>query len=51
MTSGSKINSNYLENELMVIRGEGWEEGIVRAYGIDMHTMLYLKWITNNDLL
>ena len=27
------------------------EEGIVREFGIDMYTVLYLKWITNKDLL
>ena len=27
------------------------EEGIVRELGIDMYTLLYLKWITNKDLL
>ena len=32
-----------LENELMVTRGEGWEQGIVREFGIDMYTLLYLK--------
>ena len=26
-------------------------EGIVREFGIDMYTLLYLKWITNEDLL
>ena len=25
-------------------------EGAVRELGMDMHTMLYLKWITNKDL-
>ena len=40
-----------LENELMVTSGEGWGEGIVREFGIDMYTLLYLKWITNKDLL
>ena len=30
---------------------EGWEEGIVREFGMDTHTLLYLKWITNKDLL
>ena len=24
---------------------EGWEEGIVREFGMDMYTQLYLKWI------
>ena len=32
-------------------RGEGWREGIVREFGIDMYILLYLKWITNKDLL
>ena len=26
-------------------------EGIVRDFGMDMYTLLYLKWITNKDLL
>ena len=35
----------------MVARMEGWGEGIVREFGIDVYTLLCLKWITNNDLL
>ena len=35
-----------LENELRVAR-----EGIVRGFGKVMHTLLYLKQITNKDLL
>ena len=31
----------------MVARGEGWEEGIVREFGMDLYTLLYCKWITN----
>ena len=27
------------------------EEGRVRDFGKDMYTLLYLKWITNKDLL
>ena len=27
----------------------GW--GIVREFGVDMYSLLYLKWITNKDLL
>ena len=30
---------------------EGWRGGIVREFGVDMYTKLYLKWITNKDLL
>ena len=35
----------------MVARWEGWEEGIVREIGMDMYTLLYLKSITNKDIL
>ena len=31
--------------------GEGCGEGIVREFGMDMYALLYLKWITNKDLL
>ena len=27
--------------------GEEWGEGIVREFGMDLHTLLYLKWIAN----
>ena len=32
----------------MVARGK---DGLVREFGIDRNTFLYLKWITNNVLL
>ena len=35
----------------MVTGGEGWERRIVREFGMDKHMLLYLKWITNKDLL
>ena len=35
----------------MAAKEEEWGEGIVREFGIDMYTLLYLKWITNKDLL
>ena len=40
-----------LENELTVASGEGWREGTVGEFGMDTYTLLYLKWITNKDLL
>ena len=40
-----------LEDEFLVAGGEKQEEGIVREFGMDMYTLLYLKWITNKDLL
>ena len=30
---------------------EGCREGIVGEFGMDMYTLLYLKWITNKVLL
>jgi len=35
----------------MVAREERWREGIVRKFGMDMDTLLHLKWITNKFLL
>ena len=32
-------------------RGEEWGDDVVREFGMDMYTLLYLKWITNKDLL
>ena len=31
--------------------GERLEEGIGREFGVEMYTLLYLKWIANKDLL
>ena len=31
--------------------GAGAPEGRDRKFWMDMHTLLYLKWITNKDLL
>ena len=39
-----------LESKFMIVKGEGWGEGIVREFGMDMYTLLYLKWITNTVL-
>ena len=35
----------------MVVRGDKWGEEMLRKFGINMYTLLYLKWITNKDLL
>ena len=35
----------------MVTSGEGWKEGIISEPGMDMYTLLYLKWITSKDQL
>ena len=34
----------------MVTRVEGWR-GILREFGLDMYTLIYLKWIANKVLL
>ena len=31
--------------------GEVWGEGTVREFGMDMYTLLYLKWVTSRDLM
>ena len=36
-----------LEKELTVAGGEGR----VKEFGMDMYILLYLKWVTNRDLL
>ena len=36
-----------LENKLMDARGEKNGKGIIREFGINMYTLLYLKWITH----
>ena len=28
-----------------------WKQGTVREFGMDMYTLLYLRWITSKDLL
>ena len=38
------------ENKFMVAAGERCGTGIVRGFGIDMYTLLYLKWISNKDV-
>ena len=49
--NGSRNRLTDLENELMVVRrGGGWE-GTVTELGVDLYTLLYLKWITNKVLL
>ena len=46
-----KEETPNLENKLMVARREGSGQEIVREFGMDVCTLLYLKWITNKALL
>ena len=36
---------------LYLPRGKGEGEGIVREFGMDMYTLLYLTCVTNKDVL
>ena len=45
--SQSRNKLTDLENKLMVAKGEGGGERIIREFGIDMYTLIYLMWVTN----
>lgn len=49
-----KASNNQIEkscfSELMVARGEGEGEQIVREFWIDIYTLVYLKWITSKNI-
>ena len=38
-------------NKFMVTTGETWGESINQEFGIKMHTLLGIRWMTNKDLL
>ena len=43
--------THKLRQQTYGCQGEGWGKEIVRAFGMNMHTLLHFKWITNKDLL
>ena len=45
------IKQKETENKLDGFQGEAWGERIGRKFGMVTHTLLYLKWITSEDLL
>ena len=52
MTQRNLQNRNRLtdlENESMAAGGK--DGGVVMEFGVDMYTLLYLKWISSKDLL
>ena len=52
MTQRNLQNRNRftdLENESMAAGGK--DGGIVMEFGVDMYTLLYLKWVINKDRL
>ena len=46
-----QIQTHRLREGTYGCQGEGWWNGRVREFGMDRYTLLYLKWITNKDLL
>ena len=46
-----KQKETHTLRKLAGVAGGGVGEGIVRDFGKVMYTSLYLKWITNKDLL
>ena len=60
MESKKLIQTNYLqnrnrltglENKLVVAGVRERGKGIAREFGMDMYTLLHLKWVTNKGLL
>ena len=48
-TANSGIN--LLSEQIHGCWEERWEEGIVGEFVMNMYILLYLKWVTNKDLL
>ena len=40
-------DTHRLREWIYGFQGEGWREGIVREFGVDTNTLLYLKWISS----
>ena len=50
-THGINETDSDSENGLMFVWGKDEGEEIVRGFGMDRYTLLYLKWITGKVLL
>ena len=46
-----KRETDSQRTNFWLLEGKNREEGIVKEFGMDMYTLLYLKWITTKDLL
>ena len=55
LTQGKQTHRLRMNSWLPVGGGGRWWEGLgerrVREFGVNMYALLYLKWITNKDLL
>ena len=47
----TKQKQTHRKNKLMVIKGERWVGVINQEFEINIYTLLYIKQITNKDLL
>ena len=47
----TKQKQTHRLREPRITRGEGCGEGIIEDFGIDIFTLLYLKWHTKKGLL
>ena len=47
----SRVYLNNYNKHVMVSGGKGWEDRIVRKFGMDLYLRLYLKWTANKDLV
>ena len=47
----TEADSQTQKNNLTATKGETLVGGINQEFGINMYTLLYIKWITNKDLL
>ena len=50
MFHGDEQDLDSMKIPSLQAEGRGWK-GIVRKFGMDMYTLLCLKWVTNKDLL
>ena len=50
MFHGDEQDLDSMKIPSLQAEGRGWK-GIVRKFGMDMYTLLYVKWITDKDLL
>ena len=50
LTTPFYCDGNIPLERTYVPREEGYREGKDREFGMNMYTLLYLKWITNKDL-
>ena len=47
----TEADSQTLRMSLWFLGGKKWEKGTIREFGMNMYRALYLKQITNKDLL